>query len=81
MKKTKKTSADLSPEEYNEPVYYCLSCHSLCIMDNPAMACDGWDGSYCGKCNSTDIGVCSIGDWMKEEERRERKRKELEWRR
>lgn len=74
-----KTSADLSPEEYAEPVYYCKECHSLCILMDEKMADDDWDGSYCGICHSTDIGVCSIGDWMKEEERRMKKRKEIEW--
>ncbi len=75
----RKTSRDLSDEEYNEPVYYCRSCHSLCILVDESLATDGWDGDYCGDCHSTDIGVCSIGDWMAEEERRERKRKQIEW--
>ena len=76
-----RTSRQLSDEEYNEPVYYCRSCHSLAVMVNEALADEDWDGSYCGKCHSTDIAVCSIGDWMAEEERRAKKRKELEWKR
>ena len=74
-----RSSRDLSDEEYNEPVYYCRSCHSLCVMIDEHLADEDWDGCYCGKCHSTDIAVCSIGDWLKEEERRARKRKEIEW--
>ena len=74
-----KTSANLSPEEYDEPVYYCASCHSLCVMIDEKLADDDWDGSYCGKCGSLDIQVCKIGDWMKEEERWAKKRREIEW--
>jgi len=77
----KKTSSDLSKDEYMEPVFFCKSCHSLLILVDEDLAGDGWDGSYCGKCHSTDIGACQFGDWLKEEERREQKRKELAWRR
>jgi len=74
-----KTSRDLSPDEYGEPVYYCKTCHSLAVLVDDESTDEDWDGSYCGNCGSTDIDVCKIGDWMKEEERRERKRKEIEW--
>ena len=66
--------------ELNEPVYYCRSCHSLCVVLDEGLSLDGWDGSYCAKCNSTDISVCTIGEWLEEERRREKKRREREWR-
>lgn len=74
-----KTSRDLTPAEYNEPVYYCRSCHSLYILVDETVATEDWDGSYCGKCHSADIGVCKMGDWLKEDERRKAKRREIEW--
>ena len=74
-------SSDLSIEDYIEEVYYCESCHSLCIISDPSLASDDWDGSYCGKCHSTHIGSCFFGDWLAEEERREEKRREQEWKR
>lgn len=73
------SSRDLSVEEYNEPVHYCKSCHSLCILVDEDMVSSTWDGSYCGKCYSTDIAVCPFGEWLEEEERREAKRREIEW--
>ena len=72
-------SSQLSLEERNEPVYYCRSCHSLFIVIDDTMSGNDWDGSYCGKCHSTDIGVCTMEEWLAEEERRERKRRQLEW--
>ena len=73
------SSRELTLEEYSEPVYYCRSCHSLCVIVDESMASDDWDGSYCGKCHSADIGECCIGEWLEEEERREAKRREIEW--
>lgn len=52
----------------------------MAIINEESLADEDWDGSYCAVCNSTDIGVCKIGDWLAEEERRAKKRKELEWR-
>ena len=72
-------SKELSFEERNEPVWYCRSCHSLCIVVDDTLAGEDWDGAYCGKCHSTDIGVCTMEEWLYEEERRKRKRRELEW--
>ena len=74
-----KTSHDLTIEEYNEPVYYCKSCHSLHIVVDETLATADWDGSYCGKCLSTHVGVEPFGKWLAEEERRKAKRREIEW--
>ena len=60
-------------------VVYCKNCHSIFIEVNESVAFDDWDGSYCGKCRSTNIGVCTMDEWLAEEERREKKRKEIEW--
>lgn len=60
-------------------VYYCRSCHSLCIVVDESLSFEGWDGSYCGKCHSTDVGVCTMEEWLAEEERRRKRREELEW--
>ena len=66
--------------EYDdEPVYYCRSCHSLLIKFDETLANDDWDGSYCAKCHSCDIGTCSIEEWVAEEERRKEKRRQIEW--
>lgn len=73
------SSSQLSAEEYNEPVYYCASCHSLYVIVDESLASDYWDGSYCGKCHSADIRKCAFGEWLEEEERRKRKRMEIEW--
>ncbi len=64
-----------------EAVYYCRDCHSLCIVVDETLASDMWDGSYCGKCHSTNIGECSIEEWLEVERRREQRRKEIEWNR
>ena len=72
-------SASLTVEEYNEPVYYCRSCHSLCVLTDESMASEDWDGSYCGNCYSTNIGQCTMGEWLDEEDRRAAKRREIEW--
>ena len=74
-----KTSAELSPEEYNEEVYYCRVCHSLKILVDESMATDDWDGSYCGVCHSANVGVCAFGDWLAEEEHRAEQRRRIEW--
>ena len=63
----------------DELVFYCRSCHSLCIVVDETLASDMWDGSYCGKCHSTDIGQCTMDEWVAEEQRREKRRKEIEW--
>lgn len=49
------------------------------VMVDETLAGDGWDGSYCGKCGSTDIAVTTIGEWLAEEQRRKDKRREIEW--
>ena len=72
-------SFDTTIGELEEKVYYCRSCHSLYIIADDTLAGEGWDGSYCGKCGSTDIGVTSIGEWLAEEQRRKDKRREIEW--
>lgn len=66
-------------DEHDEDVYYCKQCHSLHILIDESFADDSWDGSYCAKCGSTDIGVTSIYEWLAEEARREKKRREIEW--
>ena len=66
-------------DELQEKVYYCKSCHSLCVVVDDTLANDSWDGSYCGKCYSTNIGICTMEKWLEEEERREKKKKEIEW--
>lgn len=73
------TKQDTPPEEYDEMVYYCRSCHSLKILVDEDLASDSWDGSYCAKCHSTDIAQCTIGEWLAEEDRRAAKRREIEW--
>lgn len=60
-------------------VYYCKSCHSLFVVIDDALAFGEWDGSYCGKCRSTNIGICTMDEWLAEEERRRKKREEIEW--
>lgn len=49
------------------------------VMVDETLASDEWDGSYCGKCGSTDIAVTTIGEWLAEEQRRKDKRREIEW--
>jgi len=69
------------PEELDDnSVYYCKSCHSLLVLVNEELASAWWDGSYCGKCNSTDIGVCTMDEWLEEEDRLKTIREEIEWR-
>lgn len=60
-------------------VYYCKDCHSLCIIVDDSLASEVWDGSYCGKCHSTNIGVCTMEVWLDVEKKREQRRKEIEW--
>lgn len=67
------------PELDEGLVYYCRSCHSLCIVVDDTLAFEGWDGSYCGKCHSTHVGICTMDEWLAEEERRRKKREEIEW--
>ena len=74
-------SSELTPEEYNEQVYYCMSCHSLAVVTDSQATDDEWDGSYCEKCYSTHIGTCKFGEWLEEEEKRDAKRREIEWNR
>lgn len=66
-------------ESDDEVVYYCRSCHSLCVVTDDRFNFDDWDGSYCGKCGSSDIGECTIEEWLAEEKRRKDKRREIEW--
>jgi hypothetical protein len=72
-------NTQVQSDELEEKVFYCLSCHSLCILTDESLADEDWDGSYCGKCFSTHVGVCTIGEWLEEEERRKAKRREIEW--
>lgn len=62
-------------------VFYCKHCHSLRILVNSDVADDDWDGAYCGKCGSTDIGECSIDEWLAEENRRKEVKRQIEWNR
>lgn len=74
------SSRGLTVEEYDEPVYYCRACRSICIVTDENMAVGAWDGSYCGKCGSTSIGCMKFGDWLAGDEARERAAHEREWR-
>ena len=65
--------------EEEEKVFYCASCHSLCIVVDESMADDDWDGSYCGKCGNTHVESCTMSEWLAEEQRRKDKRREIEW--
>lgn len=76
---TMPSSSDLTIGEYNEEVCYCKHCHSLCIITDEDLANDDWDGSYCGKCNSTDIGVCKFGDWLRVQEEIDDRKRKAEW--
>jgi len=60
---------EFNPEYDDEPVLYCKDCHSLLIQCDEDAADTEWDGLYCGTCGSTDIGSCSIEEWLAEEER------------
>jgi hypothetical protein len=71
--------SDLQFEINEDYVYYCRNCHSLCVIVDESLVMPGWDGSYCGKCHSTDIGICLFDEWLAEEERRRKKREEIEW--
>lgn len=73
------TTIKATEGEMEEKVYYCRSCHSLHIIYDESLVDEGWDGSYCAKCGSTDIGVTTIGDWLAEEQRRKDKRRQIEW--
>ena len=64
--------------EENDIVFYCKSCHSLCIITDSSLASDDWDGTYCGKCMSTDIGFCTMDEWLAVEEKRKKKAAEIE---
>jgi hypothetical protein len=69
----------IPPELEEQCVYYCRNCHSLKILVDDILADDLWDGCYCGKCGSTDIGICEFDKWLAEEERRKKKKEEIEW--
>lgn len=73
------TTVNATADELEEKVYYCRSCHSLMIIADDTLADDYWDGTYCGKCGCTDIGVTTIGEWLAEEQRWKDKRREIEW--
>lgn len=66
-------------ELQDDEVYYCKSCHSLMVMIDDTLANESWDGSYCGKCHSADIGICTVSEWLLEEERRKKQREKIEW--
>ena len=66
--------------EDNDLVYYCKSCHSLCIITDSSLESEDWDGSYCGKCMSTDVGLCTMDEWLAEEDRRRKIALDIEWR-
>lgn len=68
------TNSLVDIEEQEEPVYYCKNCHSLYILMDKDLAFGDWDGSYCGKCSSANIGICTMDEWLEEEEKRERQR-------
>lgn len=70
----------MEQEENEELVYYCKDCHSLCVMVNELFHGEFWDGSYCGKCGSTNIAQCTIEEWLAEEERRKKIKEMIEWR-
>lgn len=70
---------NLQPELDEDLVYYCKTCHSLCVISDETFASGFWDGSYCGKCFSTDIGTCTIEEWLEEEERRRKTKERIEW--
>lgn len=72
-------SFNTTMSDTDEKVYYCRSCHSLCIVVDETMADDEWDGSYCAKCGSSNVGVTTIDEWCAEEKRRKDKRREIEW--
>jgi hypothetical protein len=76
-----RSSSDLTREEYDEEVYFCLDCHSLAVVAENVFSDEEWDGSYCNNCFSTHISRCKFGEWLEEEERREAKKRELEWNR
>ena len=76
---TMQNSLQTTISEQEEKVYYCTSCHSLCIVVDETLADDGWDGSYCAKCGNTHVGVTTMREWLAEEQRRKDKRRELEW--
>lgn len=57
----------MKPVYDEEPVFYCKECHSLMIITDENLASGYWDGTYCGKCGSTQIGCCTIEEWMKVE--------------
>ena len=61
-------------EDDEDKVYYCRSCHSLYILKDERFLSDEWDGSYCAKCSSTDVGVCTMEEWLREEERIKRRK-------
>ena len=62
-------------------VYYCSDCHSMCVLVNADLAGEDWDGSYCGKCGSTNIVSCTIDEWLAEEEHRKEVKRQIEWNR
>ena len=74
-----RSSSELTVDEYIEPVFYCRNCHSLAIIKDDSIASDGWDGCYCNKCGSTNIGEKPFGDWLYEEEQKQKRRMEIEW--
>lgn len=74
-----RSSKDLTQEEYDEPIFYCKACHSCFIKIDDNLADEDWDGSFCGKCMSTDIAECKFGKWLEEEEAEAERKRIREW--
>lgn len=75
------SSLSLTPDERDETVFYCRACHSLHVLVDEGLADGDWDGSYCGKCGSADIGECTLGEWLSVEAERMARAEEREWKR
>ena len=71
--------SNLPPDTDTDHVYYCKSCHSLCVVIDESLSSSDWDGSYCGDCYSTDIGLIPFEEWLEEEERRKKQKEIIEW--
>lgn len=54
-----------------DDVWYCRCCHSLYVKWEPGLANGSWDGSWCARCGSTDIGLVPFSEWQAEEAARD----------